>query len=455
MTDALINGLAGITALAKVTARTSVIPYKRTTKSWPQIAKELGVDALVESSVTRSGGRVGINARLFEGRQGQQVGMPITIEREETDVLALQSELVQKLVREIKVQVTPQEARRLAVARAIDPEVYDATLQGKALVESMTREAEARRAIALFQKAVDRDPNYALAWAGLGEAYWYLAVAGFEVVPPAEVRGKAIEAAEKALELDETLPEAHMARAVIALDGEWDLVKAQRHFERALDLRPSYASAHTFYGQMLANPLLRFDEARRHLDRARELDPLVPWNDANLLVWWQIQGQPGKALEEGERARLRNPRGWLIRDMIGDAQLLLGQPSQAAREYEAALALLSPDRPATVLAVLGLAYGLAGRQGEALKILTEMEQASGERYVSPLFLAVANSGIGRMDEAFRLLDRALELRVPYLVGLTPYSDMVFALRRDSRWKPFAERLRRSVKLPAGTLNPYS
>jgi Tfp pilus assembly protein PilF len=113
----------------------------------------------------------------------------------------------------------------------------------------------------------------------LGQALWYPAGTGFEFVAPAEARDKAIAAAEKALELDKNLPEAHEARALIAWDAEWDLAKAQWHFERALELRPGYAAAHNDYGQMLDNLLSRFDEARRHIDRARELDPLSPWND--------------------------------------------------------------------------------------------------------------------------------------------------------------------------------
>ncbi len=258
------------------------------------------------------------------------------------------------------------------------------------------------------------------------------------------------------MELDETLPEAHKARAIIALDAEWDVAKAQRHFDRALELRPGYAAAHNLYGQMLGGqPLPRFDEARSHLDRARELDPLSPWNEINLGAWWMCQGRPEKALEEGERARRRNPTLWVIPWAMGFSQLLLGQPGQAVPDFEAALKLLRPKRPAAVLAPLALSYGLAGRRAEALKILTEMKQASPKRYISPFQLAVVYSGLGRMDEAFRLLDRALEQRTPWLVYSTPYDPESVALRRDIRWKLFIDRLRQKVRLPPGTSDPYS
>lgn len=168
------------------------------------------------------------------------------------DILALQGELAQAIAGEVRIQVTPQESERLKAVRQVDPEVYDTALKGKATLEYATREEQCRQAIDLFQKAVDRDPTYVPAWAGLGESLWTLAATGWEFVLPGEVRDKAIAAAEKALELDPNLPDAHKARAVIAVDGDWDLEKAQRHFEKALELQPGYAAAHNLYGQMLS-----------------------------------------------------------------------------------------------------------------------------------------------------------------------------------------------------------
>jgi tetratricopeptide (TPR) repeat protein len=331
--------------------------------------------------------------------------------------------------------------------------VYDTTLKGRAILEYALREEQIRQAIELFQKAVHRDPTYAPAWAGLGQAQWFLAATGDEFVAPGEVREIAIAAAERALELDENLPEAHEARALIAWDAEWDIAMAQRHFERALELRPGFAAAHNWYAQMLTLPLSRFDEARQHLDRARELDPLSPWNDINLVGWWNYQGRPDKALEEAERALKRDPT--IVQGLMADAHLLLGQPSHAVSIREAGLKLLQPERPASALATLGLAYGMAGRRADALKILAEMEQASQKRYVSPFYLSMVYSGLGRMDEAFRLLDKALEQRTPYLAGCVPYDANSVILRRDPRWKSFIDRLRQQVRLPPGTPDPYS
>ena len=454
MTDGLIAGLAQIKAI-KVISRTSVMQYKQAKKSLRQIAKELDVEGIVEASVIRSGGRVRVTAQLVDARRDQNLWAN-NYERNTTDVLVVQSEVVQAIAGEIKAAVTPQESERLKAARQVDPEVYDQTLKAKTILEYAMGDEQFRQAIELCQKAVARDPTYAPAWAALGEATWSLAASGFEYVAPAEVRDRAIAAADKALELDPNLADAHKARAIIAIDGEWDLAKAQQYFERALELRPGYAAAHNLYMQILVINLGRPDEARRHLDRARELDPLSPWSDINLVWSWIHQGRFERALEEGERARRRNPTILPITHLMGLARLLLGQPSQAVPEYEALLKALAPDRHATVLplASLGLAYGLAGRQADALKILAEMEQASKNRYISPYYLAVVDSGLGRMDEAFRLLDQALEQRTSYLVFCTRYEGTTVAFRRDPRWKPFMERLRREVHLPPGTPNPY-
>ncbi len=453
MTDQLIAGLSQIKAV-KVISRTSVMHYKGTSETLPQIAKKLAVDGIIEASVTRSGNRLRLTAQLIDAREDRHLWTN-NYEQDMTDVLTLQSELVQAIAGEIRVQLTPQESERIRTSRRVDPEVYDTTIRAKATLEYASREGQIRQAIKLFHEAIDQDPTYAPAWAGLGQATWTLAETGYEYVSPAEVRATAIAAAEKALELDPNLPDAHEARAVIALDGEWDLEKAQQHYERALELQPGYAVAHNFYGQMIAVNLNRCDEARPHYDRALELDPLSIWNDINLLGWWMCKGRPEKAVEEGERARRRNPTLWIIPWAMADARIALGQPSQAASDYEAALELLRPERPAAVLAPLGRAYALAGRRADALRILAEMEQASQKRYISPFYLAMVQSALGRMDEAFRLLDLALEQRTPILIFCTATFPYAATLRDDPRWRPFINRLRQHVRLPQGTPDPFS
>ena len=452
MTDALIAGLAQIQSV-KVISRTSVMHYKQTSETLPHIAAELGVNGIVEASVTRSGSRVRVTAQLIDARQDRHVWAN-SYEREMTDVLALQSDLVQAIAGEIRAQVTPEESERLKKTRRVDPEVYDATLKATAIFEYATREQQLRQAIDLFQQAVDQDPSYAPAWAGLSDATWTLAARGFEFVAPAEVREKAVAASARALELDPNLPEAHKARADIASDAEWDIDAAQQRYKRAIELRPGYAAAHNFYGQMLTGPPLHeFEEARVHLDRARELDPLSPFNDINLVAWWQNRGDSQKALEEAEGARRRNRTLWVIPWQVGCIRLVLQQPNQAAVEFEAALKLLRPERPGALLGALGLAYGLAGRREDAFKILAEMERQSRSRYVSPSYLAMVYTGLGRRDEAFRLLDLALAQRAPSLIYYAEDSHAPFSgtLQHDPRWKPFRDKLRGLIRMPSGSV----
>ena len=354
----LITELGQIKALTTI-GRQSVIKFKKTDKTYAEIAKELGgVKALVEPTFQQVGSRLQISATLIHPSDGKVLWAD-KFEKNSEDVLALYGEVAQRIVREVRVVATPQEQQRLTTSRKVDPEVYNTALKGKLALEHATSEGQFRQAIALFQKAIDRDSTYAPAWAGLGEALWSLAATGWEFVAPAEVRDKAIAAAGKALELDVNLPDAHKACAAIAWDGEWDLAKAQRHFERALKLQPGFAAVQNNYGQLLGVQLLRFDEARPHLDRARELDPLSPWNDINSVAWWLYQGRSEETLEEGARARQRDPTLWVIRWEMGYAQLVLGRSGQAVPEFEAALELQSPDRPASVLAPLGLRAGEA------------------------------------------------------------------------------------------------
>jgi serine/threonine protein kinase/Flp pilus assembly protein TadD len=453
ITEEIISKLQQV---ASLNVPSSIMKFKKSQATYAEIAHEINAKALICGSIQIVNNRVHVIAKLIDPATDGSLWTE-TYDDNMEDILNLQSKIAQAVVGVVRVNVTRDEAARLGLSRKVDPEVYSTTLQGKAkaTLEHATSEKEIRQAIELFRKAIDRDSTYAPAWAGLGEALWMLAETGFECVAPAEVRDKSITAVEKALELDPNLPDAHKARAVIAFGGEWDLAEAQRQYERALELQPGYAAAHNLYGQMLSGmPLPHFEEARRHFDRARELDPLSPWNEINMIAWWQNQGRLEKALEECERARMHDPNLWTVGWQIGFVKLVLGRPSQATPQFEAVLKLFSPDRPSSVLTPLGLAYGLAGRRTDAQKILAEMDQASRERYISPFYLATVYSGLGRMDEAFRLLDQALEQRTPYLVLCTPLDPLSVALRRDQRWRPFVDRLRKLVRLPAGTSDPY-
>ncbi len=453
MTEEVIARLQHVASLNVPSLRTTML-FKDSKASYAEIARDIHARVLVDASILWVKNHIRVMARLIDPETDRSLWSD-TYDGSMEDILDLQSRIAQELVSVIRAVATPEELDRLGRSRIVVPEVYTATLKGKTALEHATSEVEIRQAAALFRRAVHLDSTYAPAWAGLGSALWTLAATGFEFVAPNEVRDDAIAAAENALSLDETLPDAHLARATIAWDGEWDVAKAQRHFERALALQPGYAAAHILYGQMLSGfPLTRFDEARVHFDRARDLDPLSPWNDISIIAWLQAQGNLEKALEEGNRIRLRDSSNYVVPWQMGFVKLQLMRPGDAAPEFEAALKLSFPARPVSFLTPLGLAYGLAGRRREALTILDEMDSQSRRGYVSPYYLAVVNSGLGRMDEAFRLLEKALDQRTPFLVNCTRLDPLSVALRRDARWRSFIDRLRKLVRLPAGAPDPY-
>jgi serine/threonine protein kinase/tetratricopeptide (TPR) repeat protein len=447
MTDALIANLAQIRAL-KVISRTSVTQYKETKKPIPEIAKELGVEGIVEGSVMRSGSRVRITAQLIDARLDRHLWAS-NYEREMTDVLALQSDVVREIASQIRVQVTAQEKGRLSAARPVDPVVYDTTLRAWAKFEHGTHEQDLRQAAAMFQSALDRDPGYASAWAGLALANFTLCIDFWQFVSPKDVVGPAIAAAEKALALDPDLPEGHYARADIYYWGtEWDFARAQAHYERALDLRPGYAVCHLDYSQFLTDGIQDLDKARRHLDRIRELDPFSPWVSSNRVWNLNARGRPEEAVEEGRRLFQAQPENWSIHHGIGFAHLRLGKFQEAVRDFEACLKGYG-ERPLSILGPLGLAYGRAGRREDARKMLAEFEQAERTRYVCPVLKAQVLIGLEQNDEAFRLLEKALEERVASLFILSTASHGMDTWFKDPRWPDLKARIWRAVKLPEG------
>ena len=269
MTDALIAELGQISAL-RVISRQSSMRYKGSDMPLPEIARELNVDAVVEGSVLHSGERVRVTAQLI-GATPERHLWAESYERDLGNVLALHSEVAQAIARKIEIAVTPEEQTRLARVRPVNPEAHEAYLKGQYYLNMGVHDERFNKAIDYFNEAIEKDPAYALAYAGLAEAYARLGV----YRPPKEFFPKAKAAAMKALELDDTLSEAHTSVAVARAFYDWDWAAAERGFKRAIELNPSSASAHVWYGDMLG-ALGRLDESLAETKRGHELDP-VSW----------------------------------------------------------------------------------------------------------------------------------------------------------------------------------
>ena len=268
MTEALITDLAKIKAL-RVISRTSAMQYKGARKSLPQIAAELGVDAVVQGSVLRSGSRVRITAQLIHARGDQHLWSE-SYERDFRDILSLQSEVARAIVDQIKIALTPQERVQLASAHPVNPQAHEFYLKGRFYWNKRSEEP-VRKALAFFQQAIECDPTSGHAYAGLADSYNILGY--YNGLLPREAFPKARAAAGKALELDESLAEGHAALGVVKRDFEWDWAGSELEFRRAIELRPAYADAHHWCGTLLY-VIGRREEGLRWKTKALELDPL-------------------------------------------------------------------------------------------------------------------------------------------------------------------------------------
>jgi serine/threonine-protein kinase len=429
--EELIANLAKIGALT-VISRTSVMQYKEARKPLPEIARELGVDAVIEGSVRRVGDQVRITVQLVEAATGRHLWAE-SYRRELRDILALESEVARAIAQEIKIALTPEEETRLADARPVNPEAYEAYLKGRYHWSNITEEGF-WKSIDYFQQAIEKDPSYAPAYAGLAQSYLFLG----QLLPPREIMPKARAAVTKALELDDTLAEAHTQRALIKMK-DWDWVGAEKEFRRALELNPKDALTHLYYAQFL-NTVGRHQEALAEAKRAEQLDPLSPFISANVIVRYGILGEYDQAIEQSRKALELNPNFWLTHSTLAGVYRKKGMYDEAIAGYRKA-ASGSGAYP-WPLAHLAYTYGLAGRRREGLEILFQLKELSEQRYVRPDMIAHAYAGLGQKDEALQLLEKAHEMH-----ELDAYRFVVRGAFEPLRDDPRFQELLRRMNLP--------
>jgi TolB-like protein/DNA-binding winged helix-turn-helix (wHTH) protein len=431
VTDALTTDLAQIRAL-RVISRTSAMQYKSTKKSLPQIGSELSVDAIIEGTVARIGERVRVTAQLIDARSDRHLWAE-TYEHNLGDILALQSEVARAITNQIKIQVTPQEQTRLAQVRPVDAEAYEAYLRGRYLWNRRTEDS-LKKAVDYFQWAVDKDPSYAPAYAGLADSY--VAFASFRVSPANDAYLKARVAAVRALELDPRLPEALSALAMVHLYYEWNWAAAELAFKRALALNPDDGTTHMRYA--LALPYFgRFDDALREIARARETDPLSPVISANVGKILHLARRYDQAIEEHRKAVELHPNFWGAHNNLGLTLAVTRRYEQAIAEFERAIELNDNSE-----AKLNLAYtcAVSGRLREAKEIINELQTRTPQVYSSPFDIAVAYTGLGDRDGAFAWLEKAYEERARPLLSLK-INPLFDPLHSDPRFAALIRRMK--------------
>jgi len=432
ITDDIIAQLSKINAL-KVISRTSSMQYKKTTKKITAIAQELGVGAILEGSVRKAGQRVRIVVHLVEPGSEKHLWGD-TFDRQLTDIFEVQSEVAHQITGALSLALSPEEKQRVEKKATSDVDAYNLYLLGRFHANKWA-EADVLKAIECFQGAIAKDPGYAVAYAGIADAYELLSI-GFSSKPPVEYLAQAKVMALKALEMDDTLAESHTSLAYARWLGDLDWAGAEREFKRAIELKTSYVMAHEWYAEYLA-ALGRQEEAIAEIKRAQQLDPLsVPVNRA---VGWILYfcRRYDEAIEELKKTLAMNP------EFLG-ARLVLWWVWVAKGAYDEAIADIrrEAERPGlrTVKKLmLGYACAAAGNREEANGLLWELEPKLANDDRMALLSSLLFTALDIKDRAFQQLHRAYELREPGLLFLkvAPWLD---PLRSDPRYGALVEKL---------------
>jgi TolB-like protein/DNA-binding winged helix-turn-helix (wHTH) protein/Flp pilus assembly protein TadD len=431
MTDELISNLGQISAL-RVISRTSVMAYKHAHKPLPQIARELSVDAVVEGTVLRSGDKVRITAQLVEAMTDTHLWSQ-SYEGELRDALALQSKVARAIAEQIRINLNPKEQAALRHVEVVDPEAYESYLKGRYFWNKRTADG-LKVALAYFNQAIEEDPSYAPAHSGLADTYALLADWEYGVMTPKEALPKAKAAAIKALELDGTLGEAHTSLAFCLDVFDWDLDSAEREFRRAIELNPSYATAHQWYASHLI-VVGRNDEAIAEMKRAQSLDPLSLIIGADLADFLVIAHSYDESIRESRKTIELDPNFALAHNQLGQAYLEKHMHDEATAELEKGVQL-SGGSP-TIIANLARAYVASGRRSEALKLLSDLRKRSNPGSSHASEIAMIYVALGDTDQAMSWLEKGYEERFNPSVLLRPGFDR---LRLDSRFLDLLRRI---------------
>jgi tetratricopeptide (TPR) repeat protein len=424
MTEELIADLGQVSA-SRVISRTSTMTYKGTPKTLPQIAGELGVDTVVEGSVLRQGNQVRITAQLIDARTDHHLWAGSYV-RNLNDVLTLQGEVAQTIADQIRIAVTPEEQARLARPRTVDPEAQELYFQGTQAADT----GNPRSGIGYFQKAIDKDPNYAQAYAALADGYGWMGQAGW--MPYSEAFPKEKAAAIKAIALDEALPEGHVALAHAAMNLDWDWATEGKEFKRALDLNPNSADVHWSYSGYLEH-MGRLPEAISEMQRALQLDPISSRAfQASAFVYYNAR-QYDQALLQMQRASALHHEPLELIYALGVIYVEKGMYEEAIQQFQKL-----GDQP-HALGHMGNAYARMGREAEARKMISELQKHVQNTGIGRYEIALVYAGLGKKDDAFAWLEKSFAARDKGLTYLK-MDPPLDPLRSDSRFQDLVRRV---------------
>ena len=431
MAEEIINALSQIEDL-RVVARTSAFFFRGKEMDIREIGRKLNVETVMEGSVRKAGNRLRITAQLVNVADGYHLWSE-RYDREIDDVFAIQDEISLAIVDKLKVKLLKEEKAKLVKRFTDDQEAFNLYLKGR-YFWNRRYEGGLQKGIECFHQAINKDPLYALAYAGIADCYVLLGHFGW--LPPKEAYPRARVAAEKALEIDDTLAEAHTSMGWIHTFYDWDWVAAEDEFNRALELNPNYATGHEWYGVSLA-PMRRFDEGTVSVKRALELDPLSLMINSvyGLGLYWERRYD--EALDQYRKTVEMDPNFSLV-------YLFLGWTYSAKGMWEEAIVAsnkfmtLSQGNPFGV-GTLGSVYAMSGQRYKALKMLDRLNELSQERYVSPFYRAIIYMGLGEKDQAFEYLEKAYLERESWMATLGTF-PLLDSLRSDPRFTALLKKM---------------
>lgn len=430
MTEELIDALAKVEEL-RVVSRSSCFQFKGTGHDVRELGEQLNVSHVLEGSVRKAGNRIRITAQLISVNDGFHLWSE-KYDRELEDVFAIQDEITERIVEQLKVKLAGEKAAQLVKPATHNVEAYTLYLKGRFYWNKRTEEG-IKKGIECFEQAIVTDPGYALAYAGLADCYNVLAITGGD---PSACFSKAKTAATKALALDDTLAEAHASLALTRTFYDWNWLEAESAFQQAIGLNPNYPTAHQWYAEYLS-AMKRPDEALTEIKRTLELDPLSLMVITAVGIVFYYARQFDQAIEPLQKVLDMDPNFPPALRVIGWVYEQQGMSEEAIEAYQQAVT--SSGRNVSMLADLGRSYAATGRRDEAQKLLDELQDLAQQRYVSPYELALIYTGLGENDQALEKLAAACEERYWLVVNLNVHSTWD-RLRAEPRFAALLKRM---------------
>jgi DNA-binding winged helix-turn-helix (wHTH) protein/TolB-like protein/tetratricopeptide (TPR) repeat protein len=431
MADTLIARLSNIREI-NVRPISSVRKYSALEQDPIAAGREQRVDAVLDGQIQKAGEKVRVTVRLLRIADGAPLWSS-QFDEKMTDIFSVQDSISERVTSALALTLTNEEKSGIAKRYTTDTEAYELYLKGRYQLNRLTDDGFFKGR-AFFQQAIDKDPKYALAYAGLADAYDRLG--GFDALAPKEAFPQAREAAQRALQLDASLAEAHTALATVNFAYDWDFSVAAREFQRAIEINPGYSDAHQMNSYYLA-AIGRFDDALAEIKRALELDPVSLEKTTGIGEILYQQRHYDEAIQQYRKALEMDSNSGFTHWALGRPLLAQGKFNEAIAEFQKAIPLSgdSPDEPAE----LARAYALAGRRDQALKIIGELNKLSERKYVSPTSIAAIYGALGDKNQAFVLLNKAFDERDSLLIMLK-VEPMLDPLRSDPRFADLTRRI---------------